>query len=232
MGALKLQQRAGTIRRVVRVSGQFVCGVCRNSYEDLHAARGCLERCWQEFLDLNPVIVKKVNGLLMHRCRYCARDYEDGSRAHQCAEQCRQQLERKTAAEARVAGIEDKLPVKKPTRTPGSKRAVARVVMPTPAVRKKQALNVVPSASSPEVDKLVEDAASTITADANEKAVEPLAPAPPSADAAGADPVAGDVKKKKPSDIFYRDQAKYVCTVCHQKYFTKVEVTNCYDSHE
>jgi hypothetical protein len=225
LGAHKLvQERAGTIRRVVRVEGQFVCGVCRSAYDDLPSARGCLEGCWDSFLHLNPVITKKVSGRVQHRCRFCARDYDNNAAARQCAEQCRQNLMRKIAAEARVADKEDSMPVRKPLRNNGPKRAVTRVVMPAAPVRRKPAPAVVPDAG-PAVDDLVEDAVSTITADANEKTVEPAAMEP----AANA-PAAG--KKKKPSEVFYRDQAKYVCTVCNEKYFTKVEVTKCYDSHE
>ncbi len=30
---------------------------------------------------------------------------------------------------------------------------------------------------------------------------------------------------------YFRDGAKYVCKVCKKKYFTKVEVEQCFDSH-
>lgn len=30
---------------------------------------------------------------------------------------------------------------------------------------------------------------------------------------------------------FFRDGAKYVCAKCKSKFFTKMEVEQCYDSH-
>lgn len=34
------------------------------------------------------------------------------------------------------------------------------------------------------------------------------------------------------TEKYLRDGAKYVCRKCKQKYFTRVEVEACYDSHE
>jgi transposase-like protein len=34
------------------------------------------------------------------------------------------------------------------------------------------------------------------------------------------------------SEKFSRDGARYVCKKCKQKYFTRVEVEACYDSHK
>ncbi len=38
--------------------------------------------------------------------------------------------------------------------------------------------------------------------------------------------MAAETEKK-----FTRDGARYVCKKCKQKYFTKVEVEQCYDKH-
>ena len=54
--------------------------------------------------------------------------------------------------------------------------------------------------------------------DGTEKAEEPAAAAEPR-------------KKPKPKKRFTRDGAKYVCTVCLEQYFTRVEVGKCYDGH-
>lgn len=37
-----------------------------------------------------------------------------------------------------------------------------------------------------------------------------------------------DKEEKK----FFRDGARYVCTKCKSKFFTKLEVEACFDSHE
>lgn len=38
-------------------------------------------------------------------------------------------------------------------------------------------------------------------------------------------------KERNPSEKYIRDGAKYVCTKCKTKYFSKDEVEKCYDSH-
>lgn len=37
--------------------------------------------------------------------------------------------------------------------------------------------------------------------------------------------------EKSKSAKYKREGAKYVCTKCKAKYFTKMEAENCYDSH-
>lgn len=39
------------------------------------------------------------------------------------------------------------------------------------------------------------------------------------------------IKVKKDSDKFIRDGARYVCRVCSNKFFTRVEVIQCFDDH-
>ncbi|WP_161597616.1 hypothetical protein [Fluviispira multicolorata] len=38
-------------------------------------------------------------------------------------------------------------------------------------------------------------------------------------------------KEKNPSDKYTRDGAKYVCSRCKKKYFSKDEVEKCFDAH-
>jgi hypothetical protein len=56
-------------------------------------------------------------------------------------------------------------------------------------------------------------------------APEPAAEAPVEAAAEAPE------KKAKPGKAFFRDGAEYVCTVCSQRYFTKIEVTKCFEGH-
>lgn len=220
MGALKLyQRRAGTIRRVVRVSGHFVCGLCRNPYAELRVARGCLEQCWDDVLALDPVLLKKYHGQLEHRCRFCARDYLARDEAERCAEECMGKSNRKAQAEAKLGGAEERPLV----RQKFSRKMLMKSVVPVTTLKKKLMKNKVETGP---VDPVfldappVEDGPAGRSGNNNEPIVDRSV-------AAGVAP-----KKPKPSDIFYRDGAKYVCQLCHKKYFTKLEVTDCWEAHE
>lgn len=68
------------------------------------------------------------------------------------------------------------------------------------------------------------NAAKPVNADA---ANVPLEPAEELAAAA-----AKTKKKKRPAEMFYRDSAKYACTICNERYFTKNEVTACFEKHD
>ncbi len=223
MGAVRLQQRrAGTILRVVRVSGRFVCGLCRNLYDHPTDAHDCLSTCWQETLAMDPVVVKYERGRLLLRCLFCARDYDNRSAVLRCADECKRQKLRKAMAESRIAGPED-LPTNR-----RSVRKLRSVIVPVAPVKRKpkspQAIEAVSEVNEPIADDL------ETTADSNEKPVAAgdLATVQINDESLDTD----KSKKKKPSEVYYRDQAKYVCTICHEKYFTKVEVSNCYDAHE
>jgi hypothetical protein len=223
VGVEKFQQkRAGTIRRVVRVEGRFVCGLCRNFYDHPIDAHDCLNSCWEETLAMDPVVVKRDHGRLLLRCLFCARDYDNRSAVLRCADECKRQKLRTAMAELKSTGPENLQSNRRPV------RKLRPVIVPMTPVKKKgkSPKIALEKDQPPEVDseELV------TTADANERPIE-------AGDVAGVlakeEPQNADpTKKKKPSEVFYRDQAKYVCTVCHEKYFTKLEVSNCYDSHE
>lgn len=221
LGAPKHQQRAGTIRRVVRVAGQFVCGICRQSYEELPAAYGCLDRCWQEFLSLDAVIMRTQGGTPSYRCRICARDYAHREQAQSCAAQCKERMRRKAVLEDKLTTKEENIPKRTPLRLVQAVRLAAKQAVP---VRKTPPPKMIPA--EPDIQRPAPELIGVITADANERAVEPAVLLPEGVEEAA------KPKKKKPSAIFYRDNAKYACTVCNERYFTKVEVTKCYESHE
>ena len=223
MGAERLQQkRAGTIRRVVRVSGRFVCGLCRNLYEHPSDAHDCLSSCWEETLAMDPVVVKRDRGRLLLRCLFCARDYDNRSAVLRCADECKRQKLRKAMAESKIIGPESFVTNRRPI------RKLRPVIVPIVPVKKKLKIAKVTLEKVQAVADHSEELVTT--ADANERPVEAGDVA--AVLAKDAPQNAETSKKKKPSEVFYRDQAKYVCTVCHEKYFTKLEVSNCYDSHE
>lgn len=220
MGALKLQQhRAGTIRRVVRVSGHFVCGLCRNHYADMRVARGCLEQCWEDVLAMDPVVAKKHHGHQIHRCRFCARDYEARLNAEYCARECKSKMNRKQLAEVKLGDIEEQPQTKRKF----SRKMLLQSVMPLSSGKKKP-IKITDPIQEVRVHATVPPMAFERP---DRMPVDHTEPVIDQSVSAGNRP-----KKPKTADIFYRDQAKYVCTVCHAKFFTKLEVTNCWEAHE
>ncbi len=222
MGAERLQlKRAGTIRKVVRVSGRFVCGLCRNLYDHPSDAHECLSACWEETLAMDPVVVRRDRNRLLLRCLFCARDYDNRAAVLRCADECKRQKLRKAMAESKLIGPE----LHKTSRRPV--RKLRPVLVPVVPLKKKTKIATIANKNAQSTDGPEE---LVPTADAYERPVETVDIAKELSKEKSKPSDTG--KKKKPSDIFYRDQANYVCTVCHEKYFTKVEVSNCYDSHE
>lgn len=209
--ALSMQMtRAGSIRRVVRRGRLYICGICRRHFDDLHEAQSCVAQCWSDVLSLDPVIVKLRGPLTAFRCRFCARDFATRGLARQCAVDCR---DRRVALEALEREL-DELDGDKPPRRPRPRPVKLQGVKPPPRPAVKAKAPVAAEAALP----------NPIAADAT----APAAAAPVQSDAAPE----GKEKKKKPKDMFYRDGARYVCQVCHAKYFTKDEVVKCFEAHE
>ncbi len=222
MGTEKLHlKRAGMIRRVVRVEGRFVCGLCRSFYDHPNDAHDCLSSCWQETLAMDPVIVKRDRGRLLLRCLFCARDYDNRSAVLRCADECKRAKLRKAMAESKIIGDENFQSNRRPL------RKLRPVIVQLAPVKKKPKISKTENKQE-QIAEVVSETSIT-TADANESPiVGDLTSVPAKDESKNIE----SAKKKKPSEVFYRDQAKYVCTVCHEKYFTKLEVSNCYEAHE
>jgi hypothetical protein len=215
MGAERLNpMRAGTIRRVVRQGHRFTCGLCRSAYEEEKTAEDCVHHCWQELLQLSPVITKRRGfRALVYRCRFCARDFATAHDAARCAADCKTlHSERHEKEQALVdAGVVGDRP--RPRRqTP---RLVALPVKTF--TRRAPTMEIEEGAEAPAAPS-----GSPVTVDAG------VAPTVAAGDVQEDAPKA---KKAKPSEVFYRDGAKYACTVCNKRYFTKNEVTACYEGH-
>lgn len=218
--------RLAGLRRVVRRGDTFICGVCRSCYDDEREALSCIDRCWQETLQLDPVVLARRALKVSYRCRFCARDYDTRPAAESCARECLASRQRKYAREAELSDLGGDLPPP-PRRTPKARPVLMAqpVVMARPLPRPKRQVE---PASEPEDNGPVNG--DTVNADVRIKASEPPAiveaPSPEPEDAAPKKPKATDESEK-----FYRDGAQYVCKECSKKYFTRVEVIKCYDEH-
>lgn len=224
-------RRAGTIRRVVRVGRFHVCGLCRSRYAGEGDALGCVQDCWQEFQQFDPVIPRRQGLGVAYRCRFCARDHGTRKGAEHCAGECKERFSQRLAAEMAAAGQSDE---------PRPKRFRALAARPAPVVAvrrvapvKKQAkkkLAGVPAADDPGIAPVNADVTPT---NVDKTLDEAAAPATADAETAAAPAEAGKKKKvQRTAEGFTRDGARYVCEFCNEKYFTKSEVVACFAKHD
>lgn len=230
MGVARLHNghftRLAGLRRVVRRGDSFICGVCRSCYGDEREALSCIERCWQETLQLDPVVLARRALKVSHRCRFCARDYDTRPAAESCARDCLVSRQKKYAREAELFDLGSDLPPP-PKRTPKARPVLMAqsVAMARPLSRPKR--QVEPALEAEDAGMLNGD---TVNADVRIKVSEP----PAIVEASSATSETATPKKTKAQDDsekFYRDGAQYVCKECTKKYFTRVEVIKCYDEH-
>jgi hypothetical protein len=216
--------RLAGLRRVVRRGDTFICGVCRSCYDDEREALSCIDRCWQETLQLDPVVLARRALKSCYRCRFCARDYNARQAAESCARDCLASRQAKYAREAELSDLGGDLPPP-PRRTPRARPVFMAQPMARSLPRSKRPVEDAPV---PQDDGSLNG--DTVNADVRLKASEP----PAIVEAPSTEPKAEAPKKPKATDDsekFYRDGAQYVCKECSKKHFTRIEVIKCYDEH-
>ncbi len=220
MGALQLQpSRAGTVRRIIRRGVHFACGLCRSDYLVEGQAQSCVQRCWGDLLALDPVIRKRRFITTAYRCRFCARDYATHGDAEGCAKACRTQHVWRHEHEQSLTDQSTLPPPKRQKAKPTTPYLAMVRLAPPP--RK----GVAAKAKAKTAGEEASETGNPINADIDTM--------PPGVDPPG--PAAAEAKPKAPraknSKAFYRDGARYVCSECHAKYFTKGEVEGCFAGH-
>lgn len=229
------------IRRVVPTAGGFFCGICRAIHPTWTAASLCVASCWNAQLQAQPTVAIRKGIFTLHRCRFCKREYPDSIDAANCAAQCSEDLIAQSNREANEAtqdyagGDRHPVPPKKfkytvdaTTVSPVTMHGMVKTVLMPFQVRNalynqkamKPILNaVMKSASGIAIGKRPlgrshHDEGDNMAHDSEKKPQ------------ASATPVNKDPNKK-----FFRDGARYVCSVCRTKFFTKLEVEGCWEKH-
>ncbi len=221
-----LLNKAGPIRRVIHRGDQHICGICLSPHDSMEPALQCLVDCFAEFLELDPVVLRRRGLKFNYRCRFCARDYLSYTEAQSCSSNCKTEHEQLFRSELSQLGMLPP-PVKRQRRAKAVMVAVSQDVRAWK--RHGETNDTAHESDTPPPD------AEPINADV------PSPPTPPPAPADEMEPVVlGDEdektkapkeKKVKPSEIYTRQGAKYECTVCKERYFTAEEVTKCWESH-
>ena len=102
--------KAAAVRRVVRHGHEFICGLCRRAYSNPGEATGCVDACWHDLLESDPVVVRRRGAGTVFRCRFCARDYRQHAAAARCADDCRIQHMQDYQREQSLAGVIPEIP--------------------------------------------------------------------------------------------------------------------------
>jgi len=223
VGKKYLPQVVAPIKRVLPQDGLFICGICQETHDDWSEALHCLRNCWSAFLTLAPVVVRRMGLKTLYRCRYCARAYQSHAQANLCSVECFDIHCRQFDLEW---GLLELVPTTEKKRRPQKLVAVVQKAPPKlPRQPKKSEENTVIAPDESSAPPAPANAAASPTPPAEAapqsspaKAPEPAPPAAPSG-------------KKGKETGFYRDGARYVCEVCNSKFFTKEEVSACFNSH-
>lgn len=236
MALFSHRSRYAILRKVVRVGGDFVCGICREHYDSESEAWSCLQMCWQEVLASDPVVTRPVVGGVQYRCRFCSRDYTAHHEALVCAEACRHKQQHVFEHEKHLAAQNPGLKAKR--------QFVRRQRLQLVPVSRKRAhtpsaVDDTGSSNSPQEIQNMFDVQSSVGNTTTAGAVRPMSSAKPDAPAddpqerGSAEPAPDNGLRRKIDfkDPFYRNGAKYLCRFCNAPYFTKNEVETCFNNH-
>ena len=222
MGKIRVLERQGlpTIRKVIRVGrSAFICGVCRRQHRNLVLANDCMNQCWLEVQELYPLVFQRRVGSSPHfRCRFCSRDYEKREDGLACASDCKAKKNRLHFLESQMMNLP--ITIKKRPR-------IRYAPMSTTVLSRFSFKNQDHKVADVEKEKGEAEAVIPI-----EPVVEmDAAPAPVQPKV---DPEPEEEARRHRSEYkkeWIRKDAKYQCCHCLDKFFTKKEVTNCFESH-
>lgn len=218
------QKQPSPIKIVYRRGSKFVCGMCRIAYASQKDAKSCLRDDIERLVALQPVQVIKKGTSCTYRCSICSRDYAHHDSALACARDCKYELDKQRILEEKITGIPLKPPNphKFPKRTTMTVQVqqIAKVSLKRQDDDSNRHSNLMPEKTQEalHIEELtgVENELNSTDAQPLEAQPEIKANVPPEE----------NLKEK-----FYREDAKYVCSTCNEKYFTKVEVIECFDRH-
>lgn len=201
------------LRKVFKRIDRYVCGVCRMDYETSSEAHDCLKFCLDMFYRKDPVKLKVQRLIYRFQCRLCRRSYDRRSLAFDCAVDCKaNDLKKSMLTDAEISALIRIIP--KRTRKAPSPQAIVPPVKSNRSVQSGVKMDPSP-ASDANLEAVGGEPQASVTDEATVRAVP-------------------DGPKKKRSDFkdpWFRDQAKYVCACCLNKYFTRIEVMQCFGGH-
>lgn len=207
------------MRRVFRQENRYYCGICRTFHDNVEEANHCLETCWKAVLTRAPWTTVKRVGKIAFACIYCQRTFPTAQQATLCAEEC--------ASRMTITGLDGRdlspIKVKHVFAKPNVKSTVN---FPFKIGGQNHSQHDLVTPISEDLSPI---AGSDTKLEASTSTIQTPEPAAPKAQPAAAAPV-----EKAPierSKKYEREGAKYVCLICHKKYFEKVAAEKCFDAH-
>lgn len=215
--------RQPTVRRVLKLAGYAVCGLCRRRFSHLSEAQLCLMSCWESVLHSYPLIhrvtgYKPTTGIdtsqSVFRCRFCSRDYFKEEAGLACARRCLKLCHDNFTKAHNLPPSQVPEKVRR-SFVSDEQKVKVNYVSRFNFKRKEPEAEVIEEPEVPIVDS--------------------------------GDPHSGggyqlktldgpDKPKEERNKGFYpkpflRQNAKYRCAYCLKDYFTKMEVEQCFDGH-
>lgn len=218
--------RQPTVRRVLKLGGHAVCGLCRCRYKDLADAQHCLLSCWDRVLHSYPLIhrvtgYKPTTGIdsskSVFRCRFCSRDYYTEQEGLSCARNC---LKIAHDNMTRAHNLPPSELPEKTRRTFGSDEQKVKIEYISKYNFKRKTPEPEPEVVEElDVPNIMDSGDPHSHEGYQPKSVEGI-----------------EAPKEERNKDFYpkpflRQNAKYRCAYCLTDFFTKMEVEQCFDSH-
>lgn len=226
---------------VLRVPGGYSCSHCGSVHTALSDAHLCLSTCTLRRRLSRPFALHNSPSGQTFQCAVCAKSYLNSSDAVRCADVCIEEKELPSALRSALerAQIEAAERTSRDRRSPLPRAKDLKAAQPLLPLLIPRALPVLhprlvvaerpqtlPTTPVPgnfgNLQKAISPAESlpTVTGKSEHSSEEEVTEPP--------DEVLYRTRGQKP---FTRHDAKYVCTVCATRFFTKNEVESCFESH-
>lgn len=202
------------VRKIFRQGSEYICALCRRCYTNEPEALQCLNRCWTNTISLPPVVQIFKKSKESFKCRYCSRSYDLEKKALDCANDCLGHRKECHRNDIKIY----KLPVESIEHHQFSLN-VQKVKVETQHISRFKLRRFEDRDEKPNVTTK------------NDEAVKESENQSPTESTESSNKVIRRHKDEFVKGPFVRKDAKYECNLCHELYFTKIEVEKCFNEH-
>lgn len=202
------EKKKKAVPRVLRQAEKFFCGICRSKFFSGSEANGCLDKCIPGFLEQQCITSRQVQIRVLYTCSLCAKDRSDRKTAEICLKKCK---------DAVLEG------------TFGRPKEVADKIRAQRLAQQKADAENADDLAKEQIEEQI--AAAKAVQAAATAGGEKIAAIPSAAATIVRSAAASNFTRKPNQKPFYRDGARYICSACKEKFFTKSEVEACFENH-
>ena len=249
------------LHRVIKQGQHWLCGVCRSAHDYRDEAHDCMSVCWSRIKEEYPLTYRRVLGQgCFYRCRFCSRDYKTEEKGLKCAKDCKNKISLMIEEEVKISQssssgnrkksipkgmninkLRSKL-IPKYVLKPGRKSTEYGIddqledeihtLENLDSDNRRTSPNLSKNSSKDNSHRQERNNASDVLNNMNQlendASTEEI-------QNQRADEAATNRRRRKKSDFggkeFSRHDAKYVCAVCLDPFWTKLEVEGCFKKH-